>query len=42
MKATFLDEDAWLRAIASMVREGVTFEAIFNGTAWVIEFTGGY
>lgn len=46
MTVKFRSEEAWHRAIAAAVREGVTFEAwdigMANTHAWVIEYTGGY
>ena len=38
----FTVETEWLRAIAAMVREGVTFEAYKNAPYWIIELTGGF
>lgn len=41
------DIDAWIKACAALVREGVTFEAYpqakaIGGIEYIIELTGGY
>lgn len=38
----FHDRSEWHRAVAAMVREGVTFEAYKTNEFYIIEFTGGY